>query len=159
MPATPDNDFDEQDTAEVFDEEATGELATDAGRDVFDSTTALGDGDVDGDEDALDADEEADDDLEDIAEVSDQEDADDLEGTNADADSLAVDDIPDFTSDRDFADADDVDGVSRRSPDDAELVSMGDVDRLGGQQGTRLSDLESDSLSDSDLVELDYKEA
>lgn len=160
MPADTDTgDFDDQDSAEAFDEEATGELATDAGKDVLDVTTALGDGDVDGDQDALDADEEDDDDLEEIGEVSYQEEADDLQGTRSDNDPLAVDDIADFTSDRDGLDDDEVDGVSARPSEDAELISMGDVDALGGAQATSLADLESDSLSDSDLVELDYKES
>ena len=78
---------------------------------------------------------------------------------NTDKDPLASDDIPDRTNDRDFADADDVDGVSAHPADEPVVMSMGDVDALGGAQGTSVADLESDSLSDSDLVDLDYKEA
>ena len=64
-----------------------------------------------------------------------------------------------YHSPRDFADADDVDGVSAHPADEPTIMSMGDVDALGGERGMRTADLESDSLSDSDLEELDYKEA
>lgn len=157
-------DFDEQDVAETFDEtltdgDETDSDALDLRRNTYDAITAVGDDDLEGDDDALDADEEEDGDLEDIAEVSDQQDADDLDDGDSDSDPLAADSVPDFTSDRDFADEDDVDGVSRRSSEDVELVSMGDVDALGGERGERVADLESETLSDSDLVDLDYKEA
>ena len=52
-----------------------------------------------------------------------------------------------------------MDGVSAHPADEPTVVSMGDVDALGGESGLRTADLESDSLSDSDLEELDYKEA
>ena len=152
------DDFDAQDTAETFDEEATDRLATDRGGDVLDVTSALGDADLEGDDDALDAAEESDSDLEEIGEISIQQEADDLDGDNSDDDPLAVDDIPDFSSDRDFADAPGEERVSARPAGDVETISMGDVDALGGIQGERTSDLEAENLSDSDLVELDYKE-
>lgn len=157
-------DFDEQDVAETFDEtltdgDETDSDALDLRRDTYDAITAVGDADLEGDDDALDADEEDDDDLAEIAEVSDQQDADDLDDGDSDSDPLASDSVPDFTSDRDFPDEDDVDGVSGRPSEDVEMVSMGDVDALGGERGERVADLESEALSDSDLVELDYKEA
>ncbi len=152
------DDMDAQDMAETFDEEATGGLATDTGRDVFDVITKVGDDDMEGDDDALDADEETDSDLDEIAETISQQDEDDLDDAGSDAGPLASDSIPDFTSDRDFPDEDDEDGVSAPADGDVETVPLGDLDQLGGAQGERLADLESDSLSDSDLVELDYKE-
>lgn len=164
MPDTPDTDgYDAQDVAETYDEtltdgDETDSDALDLRRDTYDAVTAAGDGDLEGDEDEMDAADETDADLEEIAEVEDQMDADDLDDGNTDTDPLASDNIPDFTSDRDFADADDVDGVSAAPSEDPTVISMGDVDALGGERGERVADLESDSLSDSDLAELDYKE-
>ena len=167
MPATDTDsgDFDEQDVAETFDETLTDgdERADSDGMDVrrdrLDVVSALGDADLEGDDDAMDADEEDDDALAEIGEVSDQQEIDDLDNERSDKDPLATDDIPDFTSDRDFPDDDDVDGVSAGASEDVEAIAMGDLDSLGGAQGERMADLESESLSDSDLVDLDYKEA
>ena len=119
----------------------------------------MGDEDLEGDDDEMDAADETDDDLAEIAELSDQQEEDDLDDGNTDTGPLSSDNIPDHTNDVDFADADDVDGVSALSGDEPTLVSMGDVDALGGERGERVADLESDALSDSDLEELDYKEA
>ncbi len=156
--------YDAQDTAETYDEtltdgDETDSDALDLRRDTYDAVTALGDGDLEGDEDGMDAADETDDDLDEIAELSDQQEDDDLDDGNTDRDPLAADNVPDRTNDRDFADADDVDGVSAHLGDEPTVVSMGDVDALGGERGLRTADLESDSLSDSDLEELDYKEA
>jgi hypothetical protein len=156
--------YDAQDSAEVFDEDATtGDQdlsdAMDIRRNVQDVTSAAGDEDLEGDDDEMDAADETDDDLDEIAEVQAQQDEDDLDDDNSDDDVLAGDDVPDYTSDRDSADADDVDGVSRHPSAEPAIVSMGDVDALGGETGLRTADLESDALSDSDLEELDYKEA
>lgn len=166
MPADTDTgDFDEQDVAETFDETLTdgddraSSDGMDVRRDRYDVITAVGDADLEGDDDAMDADEEDDDALDEIGEVSDQQEIDDLDNENSDKDPLASDDIPDFTASSDFPDEDDVDGVSARASEDVETVAMGDLDALGGAQGERMADLESDSLSDSDLEELDYKEA
>ena len=156
--------YDAQDTAETYDEtltdgDDTDSDALDLRRDTYDAVTKLGDGDLEGDEDERDASDETDDDLAEIAELEDQTDVDDLDDANSDADPLASDDIPDRTNDRDFADADDVDGVSAHPSEEPVTVSLGDVDALGGGRGERVADLESDSLSDSDLEDLDYKEA
>lgn len=156
--------YDAQDTAEAYDEtltdgDETDSDALDLRRDTYDAVTALGDGDVEGDEDEMDASDETDDDLSEIAELEDQKDIDDLDDGNTDMDPLGVDDIPDRTNDVDFADADDIDGVSAHPSEEPTIVSMGDVDALGGERGERVSDMESDSLSDADLQELDYKEA
>ena len=163
MPSTDSDAYDAQDGAEVFDEDATtGDQdlsdAMDIRSNVLDVTAAAGDADLEGDDDEMDAADETDADLEEIAEISDQQDADDLDDENSEYDPLAADDIPDSTTDRDFADEDDVDGVSARPDDEPATVSMADVDRLGGERGERVADFESDSLSDSDLAELDYKQ-
>lgn len=156
--------YDAQDTAEAYDEtltdgDETDSDALDLRRDTYDAVTKLGDGDLEGDEDGMDAADESDDDLDEIAELSDQTEEDDLDDGNTDADPLASDNIPDRTNDRDFADADDIDGVSAHPSEEPTIVSMGDVDALGGERGERVADMESDSLSDSDLEDLDYKEA
>ena len=156
--------FDAQDVAETYDEtltdgDETDSDALDLRRDTYDAVTALGDGDLEGDEDAMDASDETDADLDEMSDLADQQEEDDLDDGNTDKDPLASDNIPDRTNDRDFADADDVDGVSAHPADEPTVVSMGDVDALGGEAGLRVADLESDSLSDSDLEELDYKEA
>ena len=166
MPDTDTNTdaFDAQDVAETYNEtltdgDETDSDALDLRRDTYDAVTALGDGDVEGDDDEMDAADETDDDLAEIAETTYQEDEDDLDDGNTDAGPLSADNIPDRTNDRDFADADDVDGVSAHPADEPAIMSMGDVDALGGESALRTADLESDSLSDSDLEELDYKEA
>ena len=156
--------YDAQDVAETYDEtltdgDETDSDALDLRRDTYDAVTKLGDEDLEGDEDEMDASDETDDDLDEIAELHSQQDIDDLDDGNTDRDPLASDDIPDRTNDRDFPDADDVDGVSAHPGDEPPNVSMGAVDALGGERGARTADLESDALSDSDLEELDYKEA
>ena len=156
--------YDAQDTAEAYDEtltdgEETDSDALDLRRDTYDAVTGQGDADLEGDDDEMDASDETDDDLEQISELQDQQEEDDLDDGNTDSGPLSGDDIPDRTNDRDFADADDIDGVSARSSEEPTVVSLGDVDALGGERGERVSDLESDSLSDADLIELDYKEA
>ncbi len=156
--------FDAQDVAETYDEtltdgDETDSDALDLRRDTYDAVTKVGDGDLEGDDDEMDASDETDADLDEMADLADQQEEDDLDDGNTDKDPLASDDIPDRTNDRDFADADDVDGVSAHPADEPTVVSMGDVDALGGESGLRTADLESDSLSDSDLEELDYKEA
>ena len=156
--------YDAQDTAETYDEtltdgDETDSDALDLRRDTYDAVTALGDGDVEGDEDEMDAADETDADLQEISELQYQEDADDLDDGNTDSGPLAGDNLPDRTNDRDFPDEDDIDGVSSAASEEPTIVSMGDVDALGGETGARLADLESDALSDSDLAELDYKEA
>lgn len=163
MAETADTDFDEQDSAEAFDETMTDGDAADSdamdqkwGR-SRDETAALGDEDVEGDEDALDADEESDE-LLDGLEDSDE---DDLDDDGRDVDALDADNIPDATTNRDYADADDVDGVSAHESEEPDVISMGDpsdLDALGGQTSVSVADLESENLSDADLRELDYKE-
>ena len=165
MSDTPETDFDEQDQAEAFDEDAVAgddreggdpdEIDTLIGKGVRDETARLGDEDEDGDEDAYDADEETDELLDGLEADSEE---DDLDDDDRDAGALDADNIPSAATDRDFSHEDDVDGVSRRASDDAETVSMGDMDDLASSNGLTTADLESDTLSDADLRELDYKE-
>ena len=153
-----DTDLDDQDQAEIFDEEMTdgdgnGETSDpyDRDRSVLDETARRGDADLEGDDDALDADEEDD---ETLADLDDAGDEDDLDGDDSDDGPLAVDAIPDYAADRDFPDKDDEDGVSAAADDDVEASDMGDMTNYAADR--RVADFESDSLSDADLKDLDY---
>lgn len=165
-----DSDMDAQDVAEAFDEtltdgDGTDSDALDLRRDTYDAMTRQGDADLDGVDDAMDADEEDDDvlkHLDDDGEDGDTPggDGDDLvDDDGLTREPLGSDDLPMTSDDVDFEDEDDVDGVSRAPSEDAEEISMSDVDSLGGASGERVSDYESDNLSDSDLRELDYADA
>lgn len=159
-------DYDAQDTAEVLDED---NLLPDSDRmkggddglvfetmpDVFDSTYARGDNDVDGDDEALDADEESDELLETLGDTGDDDD--DLDDDDP-VTALGVDDLTRETLDVDFEDNDIVDGVGRTARDEVELEDVEDADSMGGASGISVADLESDTLSDADLMELDYKD-
>jgi hypothetical protein len=164
-----DSDMDAQDVAEVFDEDATDgdnnlSDALDLRPDVYDVTSALGDEDLDGVDDALDADEESDevlDGLDDEGRSADtaDEDGDDLvDHVDLQPEPLDDDNVQLATTDVDFEDEDDTDGVSRRSASEPEEISMSEtaVDELGGASA-RVSDLEADNLSDADLKELGYE--
>lgn len=164
-----DSDFDAQDVAETFDETLTDgdenadSDALDIRPDVYDAMTKLGDEDVEGADDAYDADEEDDDLLDSLDDEgrsadSPDEDGDDLvDRVGLGPEPLAGDNLPLTTTDKDFADPDDVDGVSAHEDSEPEEISLADVDSLGGARGERVADLESDNLSDSDLEELGYE--
>jgi hypothetical protein len=164
-----DSDIDAQDVAETFDETLTDGTDTadsdglDLRPDTYDAMTALGDGDVEGVDDALDADEEDDDILDGIddegrsADTPDEDGDDLVDHIGGPRDPLDDDNLPLTTTDKDFADPDDVDGVSSHSASEPEEISLSDVDALGGARGERVADLESDNLSDSDLQELGYE--
>lgn len=165
-----DGDMDAQDMAETFDEtltdgDGTDSDALDLRRNTYDAMTRQGDADLDGVDDALDADEEDDETLEHLDDDGEDSDTPGGDGDDlVDDDGLAReplegDDLPMTSDDVDFEDEDDVDGVSRTPSEDAEEISMSDVDGLGGARGERVSDYESDNLSDSDLEDLDYKDA
>lgn len=154
MAADAPTDTEAQDSAEVFDEETTGgdrDLETDypLDRPMRDETYARGDADVDGDDDARDEDEEGD---EELADLDDAGEEDDLDDADRDAGALDADDVPDFTSDADFPHEDDEDAVSAHGEDEAEVVSMGDLANVSSD--VRVSDLESDNLSEADLKEV-----
>lgn len=167
-----DTDIDDQDSAETFDEEMTdgdgnGETSDpyDRDRSVLDETSRRGDADLEGDDDALDADEEDDetlDGLDDEGRSADtlDEDGDDLvDHDDLQTDPLVGDNLQMSTTDKDAPDPDDEDGVSAHADSEPEEISMSDtaVDALGGARGERVADLESDTLSDSDLKELGYE--
>ena len=158
-----DADTDDQDQSEAFDETLTegddnfGERTNaDVKRDTYDATYALGDGDTDdesGEADASDLDDEA------LAGMEGDADEDDLDDDNAEVGPLAVDNVVDFTADRDFRDRDAADGVAAHSPDEAEVISMGDANDLASlESGETLADLEPDDVSDEELENLGYKE-
>lgn len=159
-------DYDAQDTAEVLDEDnllpdsdrmkgGDDGLTFDSMPDVFDSTYARGDADVDGDDEALDADEESDELLKTLGDEGDDEDS--LDDDDP-VDALDADRLPDETLDVDFEDGDIVDGTARLDRDEVELVDVADADSLGGASAISVADLESETLSDEDLMELDYKD-
>lgn len=132
--ATPDTDFDAQDTAEAFDEthstdedgapDETRSFAPDLFDDVYDATKAEGDEDIDEDDEALDAADYDPDDLD--VEALEEDDADDAD--------LMLDDEEDDLDDEDDEDLDD--GLLAASPDDAELEYTDDLDDAG-QTGNR----------------------
>ena len=166
-----DSDVDAQDVAETFDEtltdgdETADSDAYDLRPNSYDATSKLGDGDLLGLDDAMDADEEDDetlDGLDDEGRSADtpDEDGDDLvDHGDLQTEPLSGDNLQLATTDKDVLDPDDEDGVSAHSASEPEEVSMSDtaIDALGGARGERASDLESDSLSDSDLKELGYE--
>ena len=158
-----DVDGDDQDQSEAFDETLTegddnfGEPTNpDVARDVLDSTYALGDGDTDGESEALDADELTDEQLEGLEADADD---DDLDDDNAEMGESSDDDITDYAADTDGEDEDLADGVAAHSPTEAEVVAMGDINDLAALgDGQSVSDLEPDDVSDEDLEELGYTE-
>ena len=158
-----DADFDDQDQSEAFDETLTegdanfGEPTNpDIRPDVLDTTYALGDGDTDGDTEALDADEISDAELESMTGDAEE---DDLDDDDSDMGPLSQDDIKNFTADTDYVDEDQVDGVAAADPDEAEVIAMGDDNDLAKlASDTTLADLEPDDVSDEDLEDLGYKE-
>ena len=160
-----DSAFDEQDQSEIFDEDNTNDMDRGPGQeaeqledlvDVFDVTSAVGDSD---DDDALIGDELDDADIVAIA-TDNNDDDDDLEDDDLVArDQEALDRETDLTSiaDVDAQDLDDVDDIAALSSGEVELEYVGDLNDLEGASSAAQS-LESESLSDSDLRELDYKD-
>ena len=151
--------YDEQDQSEVFDEDNTNDVDRGPGEeaeqledlvDVFDVTTAVGDAD---DDDALIGDEMDD---EEIISSSTDEDSEDLED-----DDLAPRDEVTFNEEEDLTginDGEDPDlEIAAHAGDEVELEYVGDLNDLEGATSAA-QDLESDTLSDADLRELDYKD-
>ena len=156
-------EHDDQDGAEAFDEDNTNDdLARSGGEDaeqfedlpdVYDVTTRVGDADddeaeigedLDDDEIVADARDDDDDDLED----------DDLAARHgegyagqdpADENDLGLDD-PDL-----------LDGIDEEEPDEVELTYAGDLSDVEGA-GSGAAEMESETLSDDDLEDLDYKD-
>ncbi|OYX34337.1 MAG: hypothetical protein B7Y99_05690 [Caulobacterales bacterium 32-69-10] len=158
---------DEQDQSEVYDED-NNELESQryGGRDneqtfedlpdVLDVTQAVGDDDDDDDEAAIGDDM---DDAEIVARARDDVDDDDnIEDDDLlRSEEIALDPEEDLT---DFADGEDPgsrDGLDRTDPDEVELQYVGDLNDVAAAASAAQA-LESDSLSDADLRELDYKD-
>jgi hypothetical protein len=167
MAADLETDIDEQDLAEVFDEDNTntesqrlggaedGEQVEDL-VDLFDVTKAVGDAD---DEDALIGEDLDDDEIVDLARDGD-DDEDDEE--QIDEDTLRGPE-PDDEDDADLIaslsedDDDVIDGVDKAPPSDVNLTFVGDMNDVAGAHSAAQR-YESSTLSDEDLVALDYKE-
>jgi ribonuclease E len=149
---TPDTiELDEQDQSEAFDETHTDEdeaefVTFEELDDVFDSTSALGDGRDSAAVDAADLDPDAldDDDLEDDADLDDMLD-DDLEDAEED-DGL------------DDEDDDEDDGVTVLEWNEADVQSVADVDAETDPADGDADDYESDDLTDEQLRELGYED-
>ncbi len=167
MAELPENDYDGQDGAEVFDEDNTNtEADRYTGRedaeqledlpDVYDVTSAVGDAD---DDEAVIGEDLDDEDI--VALASDNDDDDD----ELEDDDLASRDGEQFqpesdlygVADAEAEDSDDIDGLDRLGVGEVELEYAGDLNDLEGATSSA-ADMESDTLSDEDLRELDYKE-
>ena len=159
--STDTTELDDQDQSEAFDEDNTnldehrylGEDRESAEElpSVYDVTSAVGDDD---DDDAEIGDDMDDDDIV-QSELDQNADEDDAEDDDLfDRDAAAYDGQADPTDLTDDADADTVDATSA---DEVELVYAGDLNNVMGA-GSSARDMESDTLSDSDLKELHYKE-
>lgn len=148
-------DYDDQDGAEAFDEDNTNIESRRQGRaddaeqfedipDVYDVTTKAGD--RDDDEAAIGEDM---DDEEIVADARDHEDADpeddDMQRRDGEADRLD-DDRRDVS-----------DGITRKDPHEVELTYAGDLTDVAGASSSA-ADMESDTLDDDDLRDLDYKD-
>jgi hypothetical protein len=143
-------EFDAQDQAEVFDERDP-DLDQDERRtfeempDVYDATTALGDG---RDVRAMDADAFDEDDLDD----------EDLE-EDEDLDDSIRDDLESVSEDEDAGsdDLDDRDGVTRLAGDESELEYVADVDPMTDPGDDEADKYESRLVSDEALRQLGYE--
>ena len=167
MADLPETDHDGQDGAEVFDEDNTNldeqgyTGKEDAEQfedlpDVYDVTTAVGDKD---DDEAVIGDDLDDDDIVALATDNDDDD-DDLEDDDlvrSDGAQLKSEDDLDDVTDVGDEDRDEADGVNATDPREVELEYAGDLNDLEGASSSA-ADMESDTLSDDDLGELDYKE-
>ncbi len=168
MAEAQDADYDAQDVAEVFDEDNTNiesERHGDKGDaeqfedlvDVFNVTTAVGDRD---DDEAVIGEDLDDDEI--VAAASDEDDdEDDLEDddlTGRDAVRFHSEERLDGVTDVGDEDLDDVDGIDMEDAGEVELEYAGDLADVDGASSSA-AELESDTLSDEDLRELDYKES
>lgn len=155
--ATPEPmEFDAQDQAEVFDEETRFDdderldhddepRTFEEMPDVYDATSALGDG---REVRAMDEDEFNEDDLDD----------EDLE-EDEDLDDMIRDDLEDASEDEDAGsdDLDERDGVTRLAGDESELEYVADVDKVTDPDDDDADKYESRQVSDEDLRNLGYQ--
>lgn len=160
------NDFEPQDTAEVFDEDNTNldEARSFGGPDaealedlpdVYDVISAVGDRD---DEAARIGEEMDDADIVAAEEDAEMADLEDDELARRDAEVYAVDGEIDRLGDPNALDPDDLDGVAEFAADEVELEYVGDLNDLAHARSAA-QPLESRRLSDEDLEELDYTDA
>ena len=138
---------DEQDQAEVFDESKLGEdaefMTLEEMTDVFDVTSALGDGREVTAIEAADLD----------PETLDDEDLEDDEDLDGDLD----DDLEDEEEDHDIdEDADAEDAVDQLGRDEADVQNVADVDEVTDPDADDADEYESEDLSDEDLADLGY---
>ncbi|HTK36463.1 MAG TPA: hypothetical protein VL358_14420 [Caulobacteraceae bacterium] len=162
--ADPDAARDEQDQSEVFDEDNTNPEDRPSGEeaeqfedlvDVFDATAKAGDADQDDPEIGEELD---DDEIVSLARDEDVDDADleDDDLVRGEEVSFAPeDDLLHLSEDED--DLDVRDAIDALRPDEVELEYVGDLDDRADAASAAQS-LESDTLSDQDLRELDYKD-
>ncbi len=155
------SDIDPQDVAEVFDEDNTNiesmrqNGAEDAEQfedlvDVFDVTTRIGDR---SDEEGAIGEDMDDDEI--IAAATDE----DVDDQDLEDDDLALrdpNDAEDDLADIGAEDLDDVDDIDALDPDEVALEYEGDLTNVENATGSA-ADMESDTLSDDDLRDLDYK--
>ena len=160
------SDIDAQDVAEVFDEDNTNiESERQNGAedneqledlvDVFDVTTRVGDR---SDEEGAIGEDMDDDEIIAAAQDEDVDDQDleddDLVGRQAEP--YDTEDELDGLANADSDDLDDVDGIDAIDPDEVELEYDGDLANVENATSSA-ADMESDTLSDDDLRDLDYK--
>ncbi len=162
MVDTPEHD--DQDVAEAFDEDNTNIEsrrqggAEDAEQfedipDVYDVTSKVGDRD---DEDAEIGEDMDDDEIVDSAENDDDDDEEDDDLKARHGEGGAAED-PDDEADLGEEDPDLTDAIDAKNPHEVELSYAGDLTDLAGASSSA-ADMESDTLSDDDLQDLDYKD-
>ncbi|MHB8284343.1 MAG: hypothetical protein ACYDD1_06675 [Caulobacteraceae bacterium] len=160
------SDIDAQDVAEVFDEDNTNiESERQNGAedneqledlvDVFDVTTRVGDR---SDEEGAIGEDMDDDEIIAAAQDEDVDDQDleDDELAGREPEEYDTEDELDGLANADIDDLDDVDGIDALDPDEVELEYDGDLANMENATSSA-ADMESDTLSDDDLRDLDYK--
>lgn len=158
-----DAEFDDQDHSEIFDEENTNDADRGPGEDaeqfedlvdVYDVTSAVGDDD---DDEGLIGEDMDDEEIVAAARDDAGDDFEDDDLVPREAGSFQSEDELDDIVDVDDVDVDDRDRVNRPRKGEVELQYAGDLaDFANAASSAR--DLESESLSDADLRELDYKD-
>ena len=157
-------DIDGQDVAEVFDEDNTNIDARRRGGgqdveqfedlpDVYDVTSKAGDDD---DDEAAIGEDMDDDEIVDQASLDNDDDLEDDDLKDRFPEKESVED-PEESADLGLDDPDLVDGMEEADPNEVSLSYAGDLTNVAGATSSA-ADMESDSLSDEDLRELDYKD-
>ncbi len=157
-------EYDGQDVAEVFDEDNTNIQsrrlggAEDAEQfedipDVYDVTAKVGDRDDDEAEIAEDMD---DDEIVSAASDDDDDDIQDDDLRTRHGERFSTEDLAD-ENDLGPDDPDLTDSVGKLAPDEVKLSYAGDLMNAAGASSSA-ADMESEALSDDDLVDLNYKD-